>query len=96
MVMVIQRDTGVTSHTMSKVDTEPHPHPTGIAVRAMENRTRPVIVKVANLAVVFGKRFSLRFTARIDAPIIGRLQGIALHAHDFCNGISIQWLVLVF
>ena len=96
MFVILQGNTRIAAHTVAKVDAKPQPHPAGVAIGTMKNGARAVVVQVANIAKVFGKWFSIGFAVWIDAPIFCGLQGIAFHAHDFCDGISIEWFVLVF
>mmetsp|Transcript_20210 Transcript_20210/g.55795 ORF Transcript_20210/g.55795 Transcript_20210/m.55795 type:complete len:268 (-) Transcript_20210:1678-2481(-) len=60
----------------------------------MKDRARTIVVEMAYTAKVLGKRLSIRFTVRVDTSILGRLQSVAYHAHDFRNRVPIQLFVL--
>ena len=95
MVHISERDASVTPHAVPKVNAEPKARPTSIAVRTMENRPRPVVVEVADLAKILGKALHMGFAGCVDAAIIGGLQSGAFHANDFLHGIPVERFVLV-
>lgn len=82
MFVILQGNACVATHTVTKVDTKAQPHAAGVAVGAMENWTRAIVIQVANSAKILGKWFSIGFAVGVDASIFRGLQSIAFHTHD--------------
>jgi hypothetical protein len=59
---------------MPIVNSKPKPRPTHVAEWTMINfLVWSIVIQVAYLAKVFGKRLAMRFAVRVDASIICRL-----------------------
>jgi hypothetical protein len=89
MLVISQRNTCIASHAMAKINAQTQTHPTSVAIWAMKNRPRSIVVQVADATEVLRKDLALRFTTWIETSIFHWLQGIALHTHDFLYSISV-------
>jgi hypothetical protein len=73
VVSVGKRNASIAPHTMAKVNAKAKAKSTCIAIRAMKDGARSIIIQMANATKVFGKGLASRFTVRIDASIFGWL-----------------------
>mmetsp|Transcript_19364 Transcript_19364/g.39809 ORF Transcript_19364/g.39809 Transcript_19364/m.39809 type:complete len:255 (+) Transcript_19364:147-911(+) len=90
MVRVVQGDTGIAPHAVSKVNPQPLSHPARVAIRAVKDGPIAVVKEIANFAKVFGKALFVELAVFVDALLGGRLQSLAFHARDFRHGVSVQ------
>jgi hypothetical protein len=94
MTVILQRHTGITTHTVSVVNTQAATQSTTIAVGTMKNGPGPIIVQMTNPTKVLGKRL-VRVALGVHAAIFGGLQRIAHHTHDFRDGVAIQRFITI-
>lgn len=94
LAIVIECDTGVAAHAVSKVNAQSQSKTANIAIGTVKNGSGTVIVQVTDATKVLGKgSFASRLAVGIDAAIFGRLQGVATHAHDFRDSVPVEWFV---
>ena len=91
--LVVQGDASVAAHTVTIVNAQAQSETACIAIGAVKNRTRTIVVQVANATKIARERLVRRGTIGVDATVTRWLQGGTNHAKHFRHGVAIQRLV---